>query len=183
MQLRDFDESDIQLFSDYWFKSPPGVIEGRGVDLKKLGTPEDFKERALGRIQEGNNGKTSQMATLTILWDGRSIGAHPLTHVINGKSASMHAHIWDESLRHKSLGMYSLLIGAKIFFERFQLEEMMFHPAVHNPAPNRLLQKLSLRFLGESVVVGQILRENLIGNLYSMNKGELKVLVQKYLEE
>jgi len=179
LAIRDFRREDIALFAQYWYRSPPGFIEGRGVDLANL-TPEPrFIEGMTAMITENAKLQKTQLRVLTVTWDNRAIGAHPISDVVAGQSGVMHAHFWDASMRGKGLGVYSVAMATSEYFTRFQLKEMIYRPARDNRMPNRVLQKLGVRFEGEGLAQDSICRKDLPTNFYRLTRPELAPLLKK----
>jgi RimJ/RimL family protein N-acetyltransferase len=76
--------------------------------------------------------------------EGVLIGSSTLKEIQFGKSAEIHGHIYDETLRGTGLVSSFLPEFLKHVFDLFELEVLIAEPSAQNPAPNRLLQKLGL---------------------------------------
>lgn len=145
IKVREIEERDINLISDYWLKSDSDFLVGMGVDLEKLPKAEFFTKMLMHQISLPNGEKKSY----ALIWelDGIQIGHSNVNAIEFGKQAKMHLHLWKNDSRKKGMGTALVKKSLPLFFENLQLKKIICEPYALNPAPNKTLQKVGFDFI------------------------------------
>jgi putative acetyltransferase len=177
MRLRDFEQRDIQAFVDYWYRSAPSFIRSLGVDPEKM-TPEDTFSRHLAEQVTSNlTASPSSLAMLTVELDGQPVGVHSLSELVRGRSAVFHAHLWSELARGIGLGTCTYPRAARIFMDRFELEELVFKTPRANLPANRIKEKLGLAPCGEEALTYDFMLPGVLANVYRLPRSRLNEML------
>lgn len=110
VSVRDLQPEDIPMVLDYWFRSPPGYLESRGVDLNKMPIEDSLKEMLEGKCR-GMGPKTA----VTILYKNVPIGIHTLTPLVENEYGVFHAHIIRPEFRGRGIAAKSYPLACKGF--------------------------------------------------------------------
>jgi RimJ/RimL family protein N-acetyltransferase len=147
--VRKMKVEDISLIADYWLKSYPEFLENIGVDLKKLPSRKTIIET---HTKEINDTSTDQNKC-AVVWEfnKRSVG-HSIA-LKNSKTANMHLHLWDASLRKKGLGTAFVQKTIAIYFQELQIDTLICEPKASNLAANKTLEKVGFRFLKKYLTI------------------------------
>ena len=151
LSVREIQHSDIELLSDYWFRSSPEFLIDMGVDLSKMPSREEWKEMLNEQLAQSYEEKKSYC----IIWllDDEPIGHSNVNRIIFGEEAYMHLHIWKAGNRTKGLGLQFVKMTLPFFFQNMKLKKICCEPYALNPAPNRTMEKLGFEFIKEYITV------------------------------
>ncbi len=177
IRVREQRESDFPMMLDYWFRSPPGFIEGMGVDLQKLGT----EEAMVKLLSERSRQRVSRFSAVTITLDDEPIGTHSLIPFVENDYGVMHAHICRPEFRGKGIGRVSYLKAAGHFFDHLNLKRIVFQTPMQNRGAIRLKEKLGIRIVGETLIDLSIIRTGTRGLVFELTRDEYRVLVTRSL--
>lgn len=178
--LRDLCVDDIDLYLDYWFRSPIEEIEAMGVNRDRMGSEDQFRQSLLKKCEDNSKKSISKMNFLIVEYDKTPIGYHPINQVINGDHGTFHAHFWSNEHVGKGIGTYSYLLACQIFFERFQLQKIVFKTPVANQAAIRIKEKLKIPCVGKEVLKDEIYLENIEAKVFELKKDEVSKMIQDF---
>ncbi|CAG9226055.1 hypothetical protein VI03_05025 [Burkholderia vietnamiensis] len=175
IRVDDFAEQDIGPCLDYWYRSPPALMESMNVDVDKLPSEQRMRELLTILVRRACDG-VAPAPILTIRHIGEAIGVHELTHLDPGRSAVMHAHIWQARYRGAGIGPVSYLAAMRIFFDRFDLESIRFETPAENVSAQRVKSKLGIEPHGEGVIDMPMLRNPVKTVSYRVLRAELDAI-------
>lgn len=176
ISVRDIQESDIPLLLDYWFRSPPGFIEGMGVDLAKMPTELEMRGNVTKRIRDNRVLPVSKLPILVITYDAKPIGVHNINPLIEADYGIFHAHIWNPTYRRQGLGLRSYPKACRLFMERFELKRILFKTPLQNTGSIRVKEKLGIRCIGEETVGFGIIKDGTRTKVFELNREELNLI-------
>jgi RimJ/RimL family protein N-acetyltransferase len=113
-----------------------------GVDRLKL--PE--RDRWLDALLADHEKADRERDRFYLVWifRGRRVGHSSINKIVPGAEAFIHLHLWNSRLRRAGLGTEFVRRSAAFYFERFNLQKLVW---AKNPAPNRVLEKLGFAFV------------------------------------
>lgn len=173
VSIRDFLPEDIKPLVNYWTQSSAEFWKIRGVDKLKLPSEKEFTERYQDAFQNFGGVKTLAV----IVFQGKSIGVHSLTELVENENAIFHAHIWDDENRKLGIGFYSYIKAAEYFIQKLNLKKIIFKTPKINAGANRVKEKIGIPCIGETVFESPILFSSLDANLYELDR-ELLVKIK-----
>ena len=136
--LRDLTAEDIDAIVSYWFTSGDEFLDLMGVDLKRLGTMEDTRQRFLDAIRTGDpNQKTFALA---ITFDGELAGYTLFNHYTPETNYG-HWHITVPRLRASGISTALYPHRVKTYFDLVPIERLTHQTRTRNIAVNRMLDK------------------------------------------
>lgn len=145
IEVREIELKDIDLIADYWLKSESDFLINMGVDLKKLPTRIELRNRLTKQINLSVTSKKSY--ALIWLLDRKEIGHSNVNGIEYGKQATMHLHLWKSNNRKKGIGTELVRKSLPFYFEKLKIEKLICEPYALNPAPNKTLQKVGFKFV------------------------------------
>jgi RimJ/RimL family protein N-acetyltransferase len=152
VSLRDLARTDIPQILSYWYESPAEYIEAMGVDLTKLSPRADFERALTNKCIESETAAKSNINALVIEYMGKAIGFHTINPVKPCDSGVFHAHIWNSEMRGRGLGMQTYPKACRTFFERFDLQRILFKTPIQNVGAIRIKEKLGIPCIGEEII-------------------------------
>jgi RimJ/RimL family protein N-acetyltransferase len=173
VELRDLAPDDLDAYVEYWHRPDNPALSALSVDPRKVYSAKKMREMLALTIANNAALPRSQMSTVAIVYAGRTVGVHELTHLVPGDSAVMHAHIWDPSLRGRGIGLISYVKAMRLYFERFGLRTIRFETPKVNSAANRIKEKLGLRARGSGTFDLPILSRAVETDSYAIQADEL----------
>lgn len=150
--ITDITEQEVPTIMNYWFHSPPGFVEGMGVDFSRMPTEDQMRQMLLEKIRNDRDLPKTKMGVVIVRYEGKSVGMHTLFPIVEGDHAVFHAHNWTPELRGKGIGMISYPLACRKFIERFDLKRFVFKTPLQNTAAIRVKEKLGIRVTGEETV-------------------------------
>jgi RimJ/RimL family protein N-acetyltransferase len=149
LSVREIQESDIELITQYWLQADKGLLEKMGVDISKLPSRDEWGKMLFEQLSQPVEEKKSYC----IIWqvDGKPIGHSNVNKILFAKEAYMHLHMWNEGLRQKGLGTALVKKCIPYYFEKLKLKKLYCEPYALNPAPNNVLKKIGFKFIKEYV--------------------------------
>ncbi len=179
LQIRDFNLTDLESYLNYFYHSPKGFLSSISVDEEKFPTQTFMRTRMEDLCHKFPNVEGSQNPALSIVYDLRPAGVHPLNELTPGESAAIHAHIYKPELRKIGLGSVSLPIAAKIFIERFKLKRLMFKIPLQNAGGLRVLEKLQIREVGKETLNLGIVKAGTAARAFELKASEVDDLLNR----
>jgi len=149
LTVREIQEQDIPLITDYWLTADPMFMQSMGVDLTKMPAREEW----IAMLTEQLSQLYEQKKSYCIIWetDGKAIGHSNINKIIFGEEAYMHLHIWYADERKRGLGTSFIKLTLPWFFEKYKLKNLYCEPYALNTAPNKILKNAGFEFLKKYV--------------------------------
>jgi len=144
LSVREMQESDIELITQYWLQADPSFLTGMGVDLSKV----PLKGEWIQMLKEQLSQPIEEKKSYCIIWldGGIPIGHSNVNKIKFGEEAYMHLHLWKISKRKKGFGSDLVRKTLPYFFEKLKLKKLYCEPFALNPAPNKTLEKIGFSF-------------------------------------
>lgn len=144
LDIRDLEEKDINLISDYWLNSDIDYLQSLGVDLKKIPDRIAFSKMLKNQLITPITARQSH----ALIWEyeGKAIGHCNVNQIEFGNHAYMHLHIWYSEYRKMGLGNELVRKSVSKFFTDLALEKLYCEPYSENPSPNKTLEKIGFKF-------------------------------------
>ena len=135
----------IRTLVDYFYQCSPTGLERMGVASEKLPALKQWVKS----IQNQMALPDTEKEMFYLLWyiDEYAVGHSNLSHLIYGKTAKIHLHLWSNEKRQSGLGRVFMEQCLTHFFSRFELPEIICEPKADNPAPNRLITQLGFKYI------------------------------------
>ena len=178
MQLRDsvsvrpFQDSDISMVLDYWYRSGQDFISSLGVDLAKL--PSE------NQMRESLSDKNKQKYFQTITYRSLAIGTHSVYPCFSGDFAVFHSHIMKPEFRRRGIGSLSYLLACKNFIETFNLQRVLFGTPNQNIGAMRIKEKLQIREIDLQLKVPSLLRDGISCRYFELTAEELSKKLETF---
>jgi RimJ/RimL family protein N-acetyltransferase len=149
LNVRELQEKDIDLLTNYWATADDNFLTGMGCDVKKMPTKEEFSEMLRKQLQT----PIEQKRAYCIIWEenGLAIGHSNTNPTKFGEEATMHLHLWNSRTRKKGLGSQFVKLTLPLYFERLKLKKLICEPYALNPAPNKTLEKIGFELVKEYI--------------------------------
>ncbi len=173
VEVRDLALADLDAYVEYWHRPGNPALSALGIDPRKVYPAKKMREMLALNIAGNAALPESKLSTLAIVYAGRTVGAHELTHLVPGDSAVMHAHVWDDALRGRGIGLISYVKAMQLYCERFALESVRFETPKVNAAANRIKEKLGLRRTGSGTFDLPILAGAVETDSYAVERAEV----------
>lgn len=112
--------------------------------------------------------------TYALIWEADNIpvGHSNINKIIFGKEAYMHLHIWRSTWRKKGLGIQLVKKSLPIYFDKFNLEELICEPRSGNPAPNKTLENSGFEFEKKYITIPGIINYEQEVNRWKMKRSQ-----------
>ncbi len=174
LSVREIQESDIPLITNYWLRADPYYLQGMGVDLNKMPNEERWFTMLNDQLQQDYKDKKAYCT----IWeaDGEAIGHCNVNKIIFGQEAYMHLHLWYADKRTKGMGAQLVKKSLPYFFNHLHLKTLYCEPYALNPAPNKTLAKVGFEFAKEYVTTPGYLNFEQKVCLWQITKGQFKEL-------
>ena len=174
--VRFFTEADIDLYCDYFFRSPLGFLEGIGLNVAALGSEIEMRKRIVASLSSAIE-KAENFPLITVLHQVRVIGIHSFTHVVPSESGVMHAHFFLAQDRGKGVGPISYVKAIELAFKRLNFKWIEFRTPIQNTSALKIKEKLGLKSLGDTVFESPIvLNGQLAARLYRVTPADLPAM-------
>ena len=160
---------------DYFLGADDALLEGMGVDRKRLPRREIWLESAM--LDHECMAATKERAYLAWVYQGTPVGHSSINRIKVGEEAFIHLHLWDGGLRRAGLGTEYFKASAEEFMRAFSLKRLYCEPYAENPGPNRVLLKSGFRFIKRyRTVPGAICYEQEVNRYVLEASGALRAL-------
>ncbi|GGK67911.1 GNAT family N-acetyltransferase [Rufibacter glacialis] len=149
LSLRQLQPADITTITHYWLTSDAAFLEGMGVDLTKLPSPEEWSQMLTEQI----NTPLAQKQSYCLIWevDGNAVGHSNVNKIVWGEEAYLHLHLWFPEGRKSGFGTELLKRTLPHFFLDLHLQRIYCEPYALNPAPNKTLEKVGFHLEKEYI--------------------------------
>jgi RimJ/RimL family protein N-acetyltransferase len=149
ISVRELQQKDITLITDYWFNATDEELTAMGADKKLLPKRSEFEAMLQSQLLLPYNSKKAY----ALIWeyDGKAIGHCNVNPVIYGEEAFMHLHIWQPQQRHKGIALQLVALSLPYFFKKLKLRKLFCQPHAANKAANRILEKAGFIFVREYI--------------------------------
>jgi RimJ/RimL family protein N-acetyltransferase len=111
-----------------------------GVDVERLPARDAWLASALQDFERPDRSR-SRFYVAWVLGD-ETVGHSSISHIMFGRRAHVHLHLWRPELRGSGLGPGFLARSIDLYFERFELEQLICEPFADNAGPNRAVARL-----------------------------------------
>ena len=145
-EVRPFESVDeYGRMIDYFLDADERFLRGMGVDPVRMPARAAWLESVLADHDAPDDRKDR----LYVAWllRGELVGHSSLSHIVPGREAHFHLHLWRPELRGRGLGSIFVARSLDLYFERYELERILSEPFAGNAAPNGLLRRMGFRFL------------------------------------
>lgn len=151
LSVREIQETDIEIITQYWLTADPAFLTGMGVDLAKMPTKKEWITMLTEQLAQPYSEKRSYC----IIWlvDNKPIGHCNVNKIEFGEEAYMHLHMWNAGLRKKGVGTELVKMSLPYFFKNLKLKTIYSEPYALNPAPNKTLEKAGFTFVKEFITI------------------------------
>jgi len=174
LSVREIQESDIDLITQYWQGADSSFLHGMGADINKLPTKEQLSQMLSEQICQPYDKKQSYCIILTV--NNKPIGHSNINKIVFGKEAYMHLHIWDAENRNKGYGEKLVKMALPHFFEKMYLKKLYCEPYSLNPSPNKTLAKIGFQFIKEYITTPGYINFEQPVNLWELSSERLKFI-------
>ena len=183
ISIRAIEKEDIPSIVDYFLNADVSFLDSMGVNPDKL--PE--RENWIRKLNHELSLPLQSKNFYYVIWmvNGQAIGHSSLTHIVYGKEAYMHLHIWDSSTRNAGIGTELVRITMQHYFETLGIKQLHCEPYALNMAPNKVLEKAGFDFIKEYVTTpGWICFEQPVKRwLMTAEKFQMLQLLQPTLQD
>ncbi len=168
LSVREIKEEDFDLIADYWLYSGAEFMKGRGVDVSKIPSREEWHKMLGEQVEQPYIKKQSYC--LVWLLNDTPVGHSNINKIIFGDLAYMHLHLWNSINRRRSYGTEFVKLCLPVFFKNMQLNTIYSEPAAFNEGPNKTLEKAGFQFIKKySCIPGWLNFEQEV-NLWKISK-------------
>lgn len=171
--LRDPKPEDLEPLAYYFYDCPDSKHVHAHINYDNFPSREGFLEDYKTKITSGE--KTT---FVVIELFRKAIGIHSLTH-FEGKTAHIHAHIWDVPMRGKGIANFSGVKALDLFFERFELEKIYICPPIDNKFSSRFMEKIGLKKVETKEYESKILIPGIVVDVYEATPSLLREFKEK----
>ena len=140
ISVKEIQAGDIEYLLNYWYSADAEYLQGMGADIKLLPDRQDWHKTLLEQIKKPYPEKQSYC--MICLSDGIPSGHCNVNRIVYGQEACMHLHLWHKESRHAGTGSRMAELSIPYFFRNLHLEMLYCEPYRHNPATNKVLEKL-----------------------------------------
>lgn len=172
VEVRDLLAGEVESYLEYWHGASDTALEQLGVDRKRLYPRAKMREALLRDIEINGRLQMSKAVRLAVVYQGLFAGVHELTELQVGEQAVMHAHFL-RTFRGRGIGTVAYVAAMDVFFDRFQLERIVFKTPICNRAANRVKEKLGLVPSGRDQLDLPFLRKSLEVQTYYVYRNDM----------
>ena len=151
LSVKEITSEDIGPLLEYWFTATPEFLKGMGADISLLPAKENFRQMMEAQL----TADYPQKKAYALIWrvNDRPVGHTNINNITFGKEATMHLHLWDQTLRKSGRGTELLKMSIPYYFRNFEIEQLICEPYALNPAPNRVVERVGFTLEKEYVTV------------------------------
>ena len=137
--FRDLAEADLDALVDYWHG---GVADHAflGIDLERLGSPEDTRARFRAAIRSEGSG---QKTVAFIVARGDRVLAYTNVN-FRGRDGYAHVHFIDPEARNRGAASSLVPSVLEIFLTHLPIDRLVLEARTRNARINRVLEKIGL---------------------------------------
>ncbi len=172
ISVREMQERDIDLITDYFLNADDAFLKKMGVDVSRVPDRKGWRELLSKQLHQSYNEKTSYC----IIWqmDNKPVGHSNVNKIIFGQEAYMHLHLWNADTRKKGSGAALVKMTLPFYFRNLQLKRLYCEPNAFNPAPNKTLEKVGFKFIKKHITTPGWLNFEQPVNRWNMTKEDLE---------
>ena len=138
--VRDVTEADLDALVAYWHGGVAD-LEFLGIDLERLGTPEDTRSRFRASIRSGAEG---QKAVAFVASVTARVVAYTNVN-FRGRDGYVHVHFIDPEARNQGIASFLVPFILKMFFVHLPIDRLVLEARTRNARINRVVSKLGFR--------------------------------------
>lgn len=135
--LRDLETDDIETIVDYWHGGGAD-LDHLGIDLSRLGTPDDMRRHYRDRIRTGDKSQAAIGYAVTL--DGKMVG-YTYLNQYGPDSNYSHWHITQADKRAGGITSALYPHRIKMYFDTTNIERLIHQTRTRNVGVNRVLDK------------------------------------------
>lgn len=168
LNIRELTPKDCSLIIDYWKACSLEYLKEMGADIDRFPDWIDFEQNLRAQCVLPYPKKSSY----ALVWelDGIPSGHTNVNQIEYGKTAKMHLHLWQATVRRKGVGQQLVKASLKFYFENLNLEYLICEPYSLNPAPNKTLAKAGFEFIKSHRTVPGALNFEQVVNTWRLSK-------------
>lgn len=136
--LCDAEEADIEPIIAYWYSSSEDYLADMGVDLARLGTPDQARMRYLRALRSGDPAQGSILFSIKL--EGKFVG-FTLLNQYEPQINYSHWHIADPARRRGGLSTALYPHRIKMYFDTTRMDRLIHQTRPRNAGVNRMLDK------------------------------------------
>lgn len=165
--IRDFTENDVIAQDEYFKNASDEFLYNMGVEVSVArNLPPSSRAKQILSLPV----KERSLHTYAVDLNNNLVGVCVVKKIQLGKSADMHAHIFNLEHRHRGYATRIFLQILENIFQTFEVKVLICEPCVTNLAPNAFLEKMGFRPVAQVLTpAGGVLREHL-ANRYEIKK-------------
>jgi hypothetical protein len=139
--IRDLEESDVETLVSYWHDSDPAYLASLGVNLSKLSSRDQTRDRFLSSIPGSQ--EVPDRATFIVTSGGRPV-AYTNLNFRSMDEVYVHFHTLERGPLVKALVYFLFPEMIGIFFSRFPIAQLTMQTSPENRNINRFLENFGL---------------------------------------
>ena len=176
--IRDLEQRDVEILVRYWHESPVPFLQSLGVDLAKLRSPAETRQRLLNSIL--NDGDGSRSRVYYIVEAGNQVIAYTnlnLGSVESGEGCA-HFHVLTPNLWAKAVCYVLFPEGMRIFFKTVPVDRIVFQISPQNRNIARMLDRFNLQSRLVRLEVPDGMARPGLFNVYEIHKEQVASLAR-----
>ncbi|PHR46187.1 MAG: GNAT family N-acetyltransferase [Fluviicola sp.] len=140
LSVREAGFNDFNLIVQYFHSANNEFLSEMGIDHLKIPNIDVWQQELSCELSK----PIARKNYYYLIWEESSkpIGHSNLSGIVYGEKAKIHLHIWTKGQRLKGAGKELLKKSIKIYFDLFELSEIICEPIYSNKAPNKTLIKI-----------------------------------------
>lgn len=172
VQIRDFEERDIEPMIWFLRESDRQELADFGVDLSTIPDAETLRKLLRTRIS------SDRRDFLVIAQEGQMIGYISVPEFREGEAA-VHAHIIYKDKRRQGVGRAALPWALSILFDNIHAEKLILEPKTTNVGMNTLIQSFGLKPVKTYVTQASAFTGAIEVNRYEVTQQDLDTLLNR----
>ena len=164
--IRDFYPSDFESLANYWTLKSSKYWLNLGIDKSKMKSKDQFLNFFNEKYQQHQDVPT----VCVIEFEGKPIGVHTVSDLVDHESAVMHAHIFDVEFQKRKIARYSYPKAIDHFLKKLNVKKIIFKTPKINIGANKVKQNLGIPCLGDTVFDSPLAIALLPANLYEVDR-------------
>lgn len=143
--IRELEPGDIDQIIAYFLNAKHDFLRGMGVNPKKLPDADSWKSL----LNQDLSRPLPDKQFYYLIWelDHYPVGHSNINKIIFGQEAYMHLHLWQPQNRQTGHGVDFIRQSINKYFQTFNLQHLFCEPYALNPAPNKILAKVSFELV------------------------------------
>jgi hypothetical protein len=175
--IRDLEQRDVDLLVRYWHESPVPFLKSLGVDLAKLKSPAETRQRLLSFIPNGGGPRSR---VYYIVESENQAIAYTNLNLGSGESDEgvAHFHVLIPSLWAKAVCYVLFPEGMRLFFSAAPVARIVFQISPDNLNIARMLEHFNLQGRLVRLEVPDGMARPGLFNVYEIHKEQMPSLAR-----